>query len=447
MITIWQRYLTNLSRRRSPLLAAIALAATAMAGPVSASTGVTEGPLPSLVELFLAQWKYASGDNHGNDCSDNWSPAVTNDMAYLIPWFPENKAAYWIYGYDREQAGDDLVLRLKGKFPHARYMSFHLYDGNTGRLVTGRSSFKDLQLAPDQGSSNPFVAGVDREVSDRDYGLIIAPEGAVVEAGTNVLRIPDNVRYPLFIYRVYRADDQYAHDGGVALPQVLAYSAGDGQPVTSCPEPVMPVSEGLDPTKRPDTRLYYSPQIHAYSKHPEYSGLLPNSHNYYGQTGVTRDLGEVALLRFKAATTPDTAGDGGSFSHKEDLRYWSLCISGDVFTNTSSCLWDDVVVKDEDGYVKVAIGPDTDAFRAAASAKGYNPMAWGYHLRHVVYHRHMQNDSGFKNSYKDVPHIDFSKPLNEQWADRYIGDYAFTGFYCSEKEFVSGDCGFESSDQ
>lgn len=429
-----------LSRSPKPLLAIPLL----IAGLVLPGILFANSPAQSLVKLFMANWQQQSGHTQGNDCSDNWSPAITNNLRYLIPWFPENKAAYWMFGYDREQSNQELMLRLEGRFPHARYMSIHLYDGQTGKLVSGKNALKDIELAPESGHANPFRSGVARDTDGRDYALLLAPEGSAAAEHQNLIRIPDSVRYPLVVLRVYRADEGQSIDGGVGLPQVLAFNAQSGTPASGCPEPALPITEGLKSANRPDTRRYYNPDIHFYAKHPEYSGLFGNSHNYYGQTGLNRELGDVALMRFKAPTTPDTATGGGKFTHSEQLRYWSLCMGGDVFTNTSSCLWDDATQIDDKGYVKVAIGPDTSEFRAAAKAQGYNPMPWGYHLRHVVYHRHMQGEGDFSRSYKQAPHIDFSQPLNEQQADRFIGDYAPTGFYCEESAFIAGTCGFDS---
>ncbi len=432
------------SRKYGPLLRGLVLLATVFALP---GTALADGPAQTLVNLFMANWEQQSGNTQGNDCSNNWSPAITNDLRYLIPWFPENKAAYWMFGYDREQSKQELTLRLEGRFPHARYMSVHVYDGQTGKLVAGKPSLKDIELVPEPGHANPFRAGVARNVSTRDYALLLAPEGAMAADHKNLIRIPDSVRYPLVVLRIYRTDKGQSIDGGVGLPRVLAFNAKSGQPATGCPAPALPVTEGLKASNRPDTRHYYSPEIHFYAKHPEYSGMFANTHNYYGQTGITRELGDVALLRFKVPSTPDTAGGSGKFSHREQLRYWSLCIGGDVFTNTSSCLWDDATRIDDEGYAKVAIGPDSDEFRAAATARGYNSMPWGYHLRHVVYHRHMQGEGDFTSSYKQAPHIDFSKPLAEQHADRFIGDYAATGFYCEETAFITGNCGFDYRSQ
>ena len=445
-------------RRRAKLsLTLLALAPFTAATLNSASAGKLERqkqyahPSHALADLFVSNWKQQSGDTIGNNCTANWSPAATNDHRYMVPWFPENKAAYWVFGYDREELGHDIKLKFEGTFPYARYMSVHVYNGQTGHQAAGKNFLKDIEIEPLEGHENPFLSGVSRNVKNRSFEFRIEPSdltsqeaAASPEPGAeNLINIPKDIRYPLIILRVYRPDKGRSYDGGVGLPTILAYNAETGEEITQCPAPEMPVTDGLDPSKRPDTKLYHDAQIRFYAKHPELSGLFGNRHNYYGMTGLTKELGDVALLRFKAPTTPQTANGKGDFSAEDELRYWSICMGGDVFTNTSSCLWDDNAIVDKDGFVKIAVGPDTEEFRKTARKLGYNPVDWGYHLRHVIYHRHMLGEGDFNKTYKQVPHLDETKPLEPQQAQNFIGEYAATGFYCQLGDFYSKSCGFE----
>ena len=431
-------------------LSAIYLGAVALLGACAHTEDRAQetqqlSPSGALVELFVSTWRRQAGDAKGNECTGKWSQAVTNDYKYMVPWFPETKAAYWAFGYDRAELPEDISLKFEGEFPYARYMSIHLYDGLTGKKVSGKNGLKDIEITPLAGNSNPFRPGTARDVEERSYQLTIKPRPASMAAGdtlpANELHIPDETRYPLIILRIYRPDEGQNVQGGVELPKVHAFNASTDEPASGCPQPVMPVTEGLDPSKRPDTRRFYNESISFFAKHPDLSGLFGNQHNYYGFAGITPELGDVALFKFKAPSTPDTASGAGNFSPDIELRYWSICISGDVFTNTSSCVWDDVAVVDERGIAKFAIGPDTEEFRARAIELGYNPMAWGYHLRHFVYHRNMLGEGDFQSTYKSVPHVDQNEPLAPQRAENYMGEYAPTGFYCELSEFYEKECG------
>ena len=85
-------------------------------------------------------------------------------------------------------AGAKIVM--KGDFPHMRHWSFVTYteDG------VPRDGLHDIEIEPDAGSSNPFRAGVRRDVEPRRYTITIV-NGAPPEPSSRVRPTP-STRWP-----------------------------------------------------------------------------------------------------------------------------------------------------------------------------------------------------------------------------------------------------------
>src|SRR3954454_8292976 len=88
------------------------------------------------------------------------------DPATVNVAYPDEAAIYWSGRY---QAVPGTRIRVTGRYPHARYMSFNVYD-NAQRPL---DALADVELAPDAGSVNPFAAGASRTVSRRDYTAFV----------------------------------------------------------------------------------------------------------------------------------------------------------------------------------------------------------------------------------------------------------------------------------
>src|SRR3954466_10369586 len=88
------------------------------------------------------------------------------DPATVNVAYPDEAAIYWSGRY---QAVPGTRIRITGKYPHARYMSFNVYD-NASRPL---DALADVQISPDARSANPFVAGAARGAARRDYTAFI----------------------------------------------------------------------------------------------------------------------------------------------------------------------------------------------------------------------------------------------------------------------------------
>src|SRR5919107_5461670 len=88
------------------------------------------------------------------------------DPATVNVAFPDDSADYWLGFY---QAVPGTRIRLSGRFPHTRYMSFNAYDQAQRPL----DALADVEIAPDAGSVNPFLPGADRTAEQRSYTAFI----------------------------------------------------------------------------------------------------------------------------------------------------------------------------------------------------------------------------------------------------------------------------------
>jgi hypothetical protein len=187
----------------------------------------------SLLSLFgyiLATAPLASAEPV-SPCVQFWQGPVTATSSNHN--YPDEFAAYWGANWADGSLPEGAKLVLRGRFPHARYMSFNTY--NFGRPSPGpNDSLYDAQIEPDPGSTNGFRPGERRDSADRDYTVTIV-NGTPPPAGTPR---PANTVYTgsaglgtTFVYRVYLPDEGADLSGGVGLPDVTLELPGE-EPIT-----------------------------------------------------------------------------------------------------------------------------------------------------------------------------------------------------------------------
>src|SRR3954469_13476542 len=184
--------------------------------------------------LAAAPARSAPLDNHS--CA--WLFRLSGDQVNAA--FPDSAARYWVGqiplppGYHAE---------IAARIPPPRYLSFIDCDA-ASRAIDG---IADYEIAPDPGSTNPFVPLADRTATQRSYVVHVRNE-VMPAAGraTNTIYTetpaeqtktsrPTNTA--LVVYRVYEPDQAYASDitGGVGLPEV-SLVADDGSSSTPIPD-------------------------------------------------------------------------------------------------------------------------------------------------------------------------------------------------------------------
>src|SRR3954454_4592239 len=146
------------------------------------------------------------------------------DPATVNVAYPDDSAQYYSGAY---QLAPGTRIRIHGRFPHSRYISFNVYDA-AQRPLDGLS---DVVIRPDAGSGNPFLHGAERTFEKRDYTVFIdtgpkpekrAPNTLYTETGQNGAPNTSGT----FIYRIYIPDKGRDDPGGVGLPTVTVEPSG-----------------------------------------------------------------------------------------------------------------------------------------------------------------------------------------------------------------------------
>ena len=329
--------------------------------------------------------------------------------------FPDKAAVYWI---SRFSVKPGSVLRLEGGFPHSRYMSFNAYDG-VGQPFT---ALADYEIKPDPGSGNPFRPGALRTVRKRSYTVkaIAGPEPAAGALPENTLYLgpagDDGRVTGTIMYRVYVADRGYGIPGGAGLPKATLENP-DGSELTGenlCAEtdtPVrgqlrnpsisVPLFQGLvdsdpDPeaapvrkTSHPKFETFFNSiyailgsfktaEEQAAMDATQKGGFYSTEHNRYVFAQVSREFGDLFVLRGKMPTTTATYEGQKRFGKKAQMRFFSICTGESPATGqTSDCAHDIQIPLDRKGYYNVVVSKKADRPDNAISKCGVTWLRWG----------------------------------------------------------------------
>ena len=285
--------------------------------------------------------------------------------------FPEESATYWLARFSLP-AG--TTLRVRGEFPHGRYMSLNAYsDGSP------TDSLSDIAIAADPGHVNPFVLGARRDRRERSWTVNVVGEAVPSgERAENTLYArPQPGQAIELAYRVYEPDYSYDLTGGTGLPAIELVRA-DGSVARgeeACAEindadRSIPVQTVPAETWRAATRCreghpafdpvrwerffnlnYATLSVPAdcteagflarrQAAPEQQGGLYSNKDTSYVFTHLSRTFGEVVVLTGRLPSFPATR-DGQRFMADGQLRFWSLCTGESrVTVRTPDCLAD-----------------------------------------------------------------------------------------------------------
>jgi hypothetical protein len=373
------------------IFAAISMALGSPASAAKSASAVSNSPIPGPRTCF-------------------WLRGPHNADPYINVAYPDEGAFYWSAVI---VIPEGATLKLKGQYPHARYMSFVSYR-STGQAV---ESLADHQIAPDAGSSNPFVAGASRDVKKRNYTVTVTVRADSVEAGqgkaaagdgTNTLRAPKIETGQLSIlYRIYVNDKDQPVSGGVPLPEAeLTLANGSvlkGEAacdalqsrrpwiadLTALGIPVPMYKSLRDQKDRPAT-WPAQPDVEWHVQHPRpavatiFTGnhvetargggeFYPNPDNRYARAFVSTKFGPVLMLRGKMPLTPRTFG-GDRVMGSGELRYWSLCSNiAPINSRVTDCVFDEQVPIDSARNYTIILSKEKDRPRNARPECG---LAW-----------------------------------------------------------------------
>lgn len=304
-----------------------------------------------------------------------WTGPFTaaNDLTNTA--FPGTEIAYWGAKF-RTPPG--AVLRLRGRYPHARYSSLNAYESGGG-VPTG--SISDRQIRPDRGSVNPSLPRRDRRAKKRSWTVRVIGRSAPARPARNTLyAAPSTDAYQDILYRVYVPDRGRNLSGGTGVPRpelvladgsvlrgrALCRALNSNHNYVSNPLP-RPIYDSLvnwpgqDPLTNParprfsfikffniglSMARYKSDAefLAAWRENPVEQGTLYANNDARYMTGaVSFRFGELLVIRGSMPTTPRT-WHGNRRTRAGQMVEWDMCtVESLATTKTHRCLFDEQV--------------------------------------------------------------------------------------------------------
>ncbi len=242
--------------------------------------------------------------------------------------YPDLYSNYWEYTYRQDENADKIIC-FKGQYPHCRYMSFSIYNDETGTAIKG---IDDVNIQPDKGSQNPF----EKTITGLHYFTVYVVSSDVSQAtldklGTeNIVKVDANVKKVMVCLRQYlgtKADGQTLDEyGGVDLPQISALDAQTLKHVT--------------PPAHVESNVYKITSQVFQQRSDEFKNvpffLAPASRYYpnkntdylYARTHLRTD--SVLTFSFIPVTAPAKPEEYAA----APARYWSICLGSGADTRS-----------------------------------------------------------------------------------------------------------------
>ena len=337
-----------------------------------------------------------------------------------IPAFPDKASRYDSLVF-KNDTGDFSALKITGEFPYARYFGLNVYDFDD---ATDIAAMADFEIIPDEGSTNPFVPGADRQSESRRYTVYIVKQGEDrPEGAKNVIVLPEGIKHPSIFTRVYRPDRGIDSLGGVGLPRVEVLRADLTPGVLPSygiqQDQILPKAKMFimneDLGKTWEITKQFSGNRVVFHRVSDAS-LFPNAHNEYIVAPLPQDYAnKVAIIRLENVPTFEHTYEGGAIKGGTQVRYWSFCTGGLGTTRTVECLNDDQIKVNHDGSAVIAIAPFF--LKHKIDSLGWNHMRWGALLKPIILHRHMLADPSFDERIGNVSPI--GRPPRQE--DRHQG--------------------------
>ncbi len=300
-----------------------------------------------------------------------WTGPFTNVDPRTNQGFPGQEITYWGAKFATPPGA---VLRLRGKFAHARFQSMTAYV-NSG---TATNTVSDYLTRPDKGSGNPFVKGHRRDVRKRNYTLSVLSQPVPAQPARNTLYAQPDPNYNSYqdvLYRVYVPDRGRERAGGEPLPkpelhladgsvlkgQALCDALNSNHSYASQNLP-LPVYQsyvnwpGKDPATNPATpdfsfekffslnytlSSYKSPAEHAAADSTPVGTFYNNLDARYMVGTYSFAFGQVLVIRGKMPKTPHT-DSGEKRMGGGQMREWDMCVEESLaVTGTYKCLYDE----------------------------------------------------------------------------------------------------------
>ncbi len=255
---------------------------------------------------------------------------------------PDSTARYWIMPFDPTYK----AMTLKGTYPNVRYFSFTAYETldydaakntNKGFHLVEHHLY-DTQIAPDPGSTNPFVPPGGRSGT---YTVVISRTGS---SSGNTIAVSSDLVWVVMRMYAANADPSLRGQslmGGVPLPTItLTGQNGASLPLETC----SPINKWLDANAFAQFLLPPALDLKVNEGTPSsdrlwFGSLLnppsilwPNPDNKYMMMwpGEKYQPGRIIIIHGKAPGFPDTFNGSPIWVPSRgfrtvDVRYWALC--------------------------------------------------------------------------------------------------------------------------
>jgi hypothetical protein len=361
-----------------------------------------------------------------------------------VVFYPDSNVNYWTYRLNRSRVGNDVGIKIQGAYPQVRYMGINVYDDvYDDESLSPVGSLVDVSVDPDPGSVNPFLQEEWPDYYPANYYTVyVVPEGTVVPGATNVIEYGADLQAISIFLRYYLPGIDAR--GGFPLPTLSAFDTQTGEPVdlprigrkpldarvllqAYLQQIAVDYAAGII---EPWFSLNAGNRLLAYRTSG--AGLYPNNDNLYLTIPITKAPDEVAVLRFKPPSFPRRNGEIG----QTDVRYWSISL-GDRETFNHWTLFDDEAKVDDDGFVRIVIGPPTPEVMAKAGPHNFIP--WEIGEQGVLLYRNLLTRAGFAGGISRVPELGDGGIKRLFAADLYIGEYAPSGALLSVSEFLDSE--------
>jgi hypothetical protein len=357
-----------------------------------------------------------------------------------IAW-PDESASYWAAPF---YAAPGSTMTIQGRFPLARYMSFHLYEGSMPV-----DAVTDYQLQPAAGT-NPYVAGAPRALGGT-YVLHVVYGQRPQNPAPNTLYAASLNGEPnvagLILYRLYLPQGDAT--GQVPLPEVH-YTGATGASALPCPDTSSVDNGSLNQIIRSSSLpVSWPSQVPPTSTAPTWgisrsapsttsagpvgvrtgNPFFANFDNVYLSLDAYRDRGDVVAFRAKAPTFAQTSG--AQVMPSAQVRYWSICSNDFPTTRYVACTPDQGMRLDRQGFFTVVISDP--AHKPSNLLPSDNWLPAGPYPDIFVLYRQMLPETSFAQAIQFAP--------SASGAPETMGAYYPDTRICSTAAFEQSRCG------
>ncbi len=220
----------------------------------------------------------------------------------------------WEYTYSTESS-PNLGLKIEGEFPDSRFLSYNVYDDDEQSSNCEKPySIMDVDIVPDEGSSNPFLGSTSDNKKYTVYVLPVDAPSSITAGKKNIIWYDSDVKKVCTILRYYIPEGGI--EGGIKMPMISGINLKDGSLV---PAPKRELSGLRGEMTIPGGA--FSSQANMLFFRAPFSFAYPNGPAEYCYNRNVLEQDNVMVFNFKAPSASlreprESTMFGLPFSHK-----------------------------------------------------------------------------------------------------------------------------------